>query len=83
MTIGGNRICYIGDVGTPTASLEIFKLLINSVLSRKGARFLCFEINKFYLVSPLDRPEYALIHLKDIPQEFVSEYNLATYARDG
>ena len=39
ITIGGNRICYPGDVGTPTASLDLFKLLINSVLSRKGARF--------------------------------------------
>jgi len=37
ITIGGSRICYPGDVGTNTASLELFKLLLNSVLSRKGA----------------------------------------------
>ena len=81
--IGGNRICYPGDVGTPTASLEIFKLLINSILYRKVARFVCFDIKNFYLGTPLDRPKYDRIHLKDIPQEFIAEYNLTTYARDG
>ncbi len=33
ITIGGNRICYPGNVGTNTASLELLKLLLNSVLS--------------------------------------------------
>jgi hypothetical protein len=37
ITIGGNRICYLGNVGTNTALLELVKLLLNSVLSRKGA----------------------------------------------
>ena len=36
ITINGNCICYPGDVGTPTASLDIFKLVVNSVLSRRG-----------------------------------------------
>ena len=81
--IYGNRICYPGDVGSPTASLELFKLLINSVLSCKGARFLCFDIKNFYLGTPLNCPEYVHIHLKDIPQELITEYNLTTHARDG
>ena len=37
ITVAGNRICYPGDVATPTGSLELVKLIINSVLSRKGA----------------------------------------------
>jgi hypothetical protein len=36
ITIGGNHICYLGDVGTNTASLELVKLLLNSVLSQGG-----------------------------------------------
>ena len=32
ITIGGNRICYQGDVDTNTALLELVKLLINSVI---------------------------------------------------
>ena len=83
ITIGDNRICYPGNVGTPTASLELFKLLINSVLSCKGARFVCFDMNNFYLGTPLDRPEYVRIHPKETPQEFITKYNLTAYARDG
>ena len=70
------------DRQTPNASLELFKLLINSVLSRKGVRFLCFDIKNFYLGIPPDCPDYACIHLKDIPKEFIAEYNLTAYARD-
>jgi hypothetical protein len=33
ITIGGNRICFPGNVGTNTALLELVKLLLNSVLS--------------------------------------------------
>ena len=36
ITIGGNHIIYPGDVGTPTASLELIKLILNSALSRWG-----------------------------------------------
>ena len=32
ITIGGNRICYPGDVATKTASLKLVKLMLNSVL---------------------------------------------------
>ena len=83
ITIGGNRIYYPGDVGTPTTSLELFKILINSVLYRKGAHFVCFDTKNFYLGTPLDHPMYARIHLKDTPQEFIYEYNLTAYAKDG
>ena len=38
--IGGNCIIYPEAVGTtPTASLELVKLILNSVLSRPGAKF--------------------------------------------
>ena len=83
ITIDGNRICYPGNVGTPTASLDLFIILVNRILSRKGPRFVCFDIKNFYLGTPLDRPKYVRIHLKDIPQEFITEYNLTTHARDG
>ncbi len=33
ITICGNCICFPGDVSTNTASLELVKLLLNSVLS--------------------------------------------------
>ena len=79
ITIGGNRICYPGDCGTKTASLELVKLQLNSVLSRPGAKFACFDIENFYLGTPLDRPEYCRIKLQDIPTEFIDEYNLTAF----
>ncbi len=35
ITFGGNRICYPGNVGTNTASLELLKLLLNSLPLQK------------------------------------------------
>ena len=58
ITIGGNRICYPGDVGTPTAGLDLVKLIIMSVLSRQNSKFACFDIANFYLMTPMDRLEY-------------------------
>ena len=83
ITIAGTRIIPQGDVGTPTGSLELAKLVINSVLSRKGAKFACFDIENFYLGTPLDRPEYVKMKLSDIPQEVIDEYNLLDVVRDG
>ena len=78
-----DNVCYPGDVGTNTASLELFKLMINSVLSRKGAKYVCFDIENFYLSTPLGRPEYVKIQLSKIPEEFIKEYNLTTLVHKG
>ena len=83
ITIGGNRITFPGDVGTPTASLELAKLVFISVLSRPGAKFITFNICNFYLQTPLNRPEYVRFRLSDIPEKFFQDYNLLAYTRDG
>ena len=83
ITIGGNCITFPGDVGTPTSSLELAKLVFNSILSRPGAKFTTFDICNFYLQTPLGRPEYVRIKLSDILDKFALEYNLLSYARDG
>ena len=44
ITIGGNMIICPGDVSTPTASLNILKIIIYSVLSSYGTKFACFEV---------------------------------------
>ncbi len=76
ITIGGNRICYLGNVCTNTASLKLVKLLLNSVHSRKGARFSTINIKNFYLGTPMPDPEYVHIKISDIPDKFFTEYNL-------
>ena len=43
ITVAGSQNLYPGDVGTPTGSLDLVKLIINSVLSRHNALFVCFD----------------------------------------
>ena len=76
ITIGDNHICYSGDVGIPTSYLELVKLIINSVMTRKVAHYDNFDIKNFCLVTLLHRPEYVKVQLSDIPQEFIDEYDL-------
>eukprot|EP00804_Cyclotella_cryptica_P008093 CCRYP_004577-RA/>CCRYP_004577-RA protein AED:0.41 eAED:0.41 QI:0/-1/0/1/-1/1/1/0/231 len=83
ITIGGNRICYSRDVGTKTAPLELVKLMIKNVLPDNNTKFCTFDISNFYLSTPLDRPENVRIHINNIPQEFISEYNLTHHVWDG
>ena len=50
ITMNGGDIYYDGDVATPTVSLELVKLMVNSVLSRPGAKFACFDVKKITLI---------------------------------
>ena len=78
-----NCIYYPGDVGTPTGSLEIIKLIINSGVSWHNARFVTFYVKNFYLEIPMDRSEYARIKLSNILQEFIDEYDPTTHPCNG
>jgi hypothetical protein len=63
LTIGGDQIGYPGDKSTRTAGLTIAKILISSVISTLGAKFLVIDINNFYLNTPLGRFKYMVINL--------------------
>ena len=77
ITVAGSQISYPGNVGTPTGSLDLVKLIINRVLSHRNAHFVSFNLKNFYLQTPMDWSEYVRIKLSDIPQEFIEEYNLS------
>ena len=79
-TVGGDRINYPGEVATPTAEMLVAKLLFNSVISTKGAKFMTMDISNFYLMTPLKRPEYIRMKLSDIPDEIIDEYKLRDIA---
>ena len=49
----------------------VAKILFNSAISTKGARFVTIDISKFYLMTPLKRPEYIHIHVRYIPDEII------------
>jgi hypothetical protein len=82
--VGGDRINYPGEVATPTADMLVAKLLFNSVISTRGAKFMTMDISNFYLNTPLKRPEFIRLNIRDIPQEIIEEYQLTSIAeRDG
>ena len=42
-----------------------------------------FNIEHFYLSTPLKQPQYVKIQMSKIPQEFIEEYNLNTFEHKG
>jgi hypothetical protein len=80
LTAGGDRINYPGDVGTPTADMTLFKILLNSIISTKNAKCLMLDVKDFYLNTPMTRYEYMRIKLTDIPEEIIVEYKLREIA---
>jgi len=75
-TVGGDRINYPDEVVTPTADILVTKILFNSVVSIKGAKFMTLDISNFYLMTLVKWTEYIWIKLADIPQEVIDEYKL-------
>ena len=59
-----------------TSTIETAKTLINSIISTEGARFACWDVVNFFTNSRLNEPEYMQIHIKDIPQEVIEEYDV-------
>ena len=80
--VGGNKIKYPGKIATPTAEMMVAKLLFNNVISTHCARFMTMDTANFYLMTPLKRPEYVKIKLRDIPEEIIIEYKLHDIARN-
>ena len=74
--MGGDKVHYPGDVGTPTADLTLVKMHVNSVISTPGARYMTLDVKNFYLNTPMVRYEYVRIKIDDIPEEIIVEYNL-------
>ena len=70
ITAGGNLIDYPGEVSTPTSDLTTMKLHINSAISDVKSRYMCMDVNDFYLNNQMDRDKYIMIQISMIPQEF-------------
>ena len=53
LTMGGDRINYPDDCGTPTADMILFKILVNSIISTPNVKCLVMDIKDFYLRTPM------------------------------
>ena len=78
LTVGGDKLPYPDDAGSPAASLLETKLIINSTISdrHKGARFMCANLKDHFLASPMDKPEFMRIKFKYFPAAIRQQYNL-------
>jgi hypothetical protein len=47
LVAGADRVHYPGDAGTLTANLLTFKILINSIISTAGAKFMTMARYKY------------------------------------
>ena len=68
LMVGGNILNVTGDLITTTADLTTYKILWNSVLSKKYARFACIDIKNMYPQTPMTDYEYM-----QIPRHLVSQ----------
>ena len=66
----------------PTADILVAKILFNSVVSTRNAKFMTMDISNFYLMTPLKRPEYICISIKYIPNEIINKYKLRDIVDD-
>jgi len=82
-TVGGNQINYPGNVSTKTAQLTTAKIMLNSVLSTKAAKFGTADIKDFYLNTPMECYKYMAIPIKDIPETIIKQYNLQEKEHNG
>jgi hypothetical protein len=80
LVAGSDRVHYPGDAGTPTADLLTIKLLINSIISTAGAKFMTMDIKAFYLNTPMAGYEYMRLKLADMPADIIEHYNLKEIA---
>jgi len=86
LTVGGDRLDYNYDAGSPAASILETKLTINSVISdaHKGARFMGADLKDFFLASPMKEPEYMRIHSRFFPADIHAQYDIGSkIAADG
>ena len=82
-TICGNRICYPGNFGKTPGYLELVKLIIKIVLSQRSTQFFSFDIQKLYLETLMELPNYVRIKILNTPQEFISECGLTEHTYNG
>ena len=78
-----NLINYPGELTTRTADLTTSKLLWNSVISTKDARFMSIDIRNFYLGTAMNRFEYTKMPIKLFPPHILEQYKLDQHAKNG
>lgn len=84
LCVGGDKLDYVYDAGSPAASLIETKLILNSTISdaKKGARFMTADIKDFFLATPMEGYEYMRIHSKYFFDDIREKYKIDEIVAD-
>ena len=74
--VGGDRLTFDNKTATPVANPLEAKLISNSTISTKNAKFLTADIKDFFLSSTMEKPEFMKIRKDEIPKDILSKYNM-------
>jgi hypothetical protein len=77
-TIGGDRTNFTGAVSSRTASLEVVRILLNSVLA-DDVDFMACDVTDYYLGTPMERPEFMCMNRRQLSPTIIAEYDLEQY----
>ena len=83
ITAGGNLISYPFELTTRTADLPTSKIVWNSTISTKNARYMCIDIKNMYLATPMERHEYMRMPISLIPNNIIQQYALQPKCKNG
>ena len=80
LIVGGDKLEYTADSGSPAIKLVETKILVNSVIldAQKVARFMSCNLKDFYLATLMENPEFIKVNLKFFPEEIINKYTLRT-----
>lgn len=81
LAYGGNNLSVDMGCSTPTADLLTVKLLLNSVISTPGAKFMTLDIKDFYLNTPMEHHEFLRMKIGYFPQDVINHYKLKEKGR--
>ena len=76
ITVGGNLKDHPFELTKITAYLITTQIMWNIVFSTLDTKYMCVDIKKMYLATPLERFEYTEMPIKLIPEESQKTYNL-------
>ncbi len=79
----GNLVSYKGELSVHTADINTAKIHWTSVISTKGAHYMCLDINKIYLTAALEYFENMKIPLALFSPWIVKHYDLSKQHKDG
>ena len=78
VTVGDDRLDFLGATTTHCASLTTTKRLLNSTISTPGARFMTLDIEDFYYGTALAQYKYMKLALACISDKIIDQYSLCT-----